>query len=294
MLAQGMPYGDVKGMVHNTIGALVKLIADMMGTIPQAEDVSKALLTPDATESANILTKVVLTQQHKRHRKKVLYAWKQILPEGAGNLGNKALDADQWKRMTRAFPPQVVEIFVEFHETFKDMLREYGNKIANTNVDPRPLLSKTVPIETWVFSPAYAGVPRRFPGQETDAPINSILANLAQQLLDTFVEQLSDQYERRYWPEEINIREVVLHMGRWLLSLGWLFLCATVTTPHATSSRYPAEVGSISNEMGSQHYTESLGVVACIGPLATHTDDAIRNLIRHYRDIEDGFRQMVR
>ena len=294
MIAQGMPYCEVKGMGHNTIGAFLKLISEMLGTIPEAEEVSKALLTSDATRSANILTNMVLTGQFRRHRKRVLYAWKVILPEDAGNLGNKTLNADQWKRLTRAFPPKVVEIFVEFHEHLQDIWREYGNEISNTYVDPRPLLSKSVPVETWVFSPAYAGLPRRFPRQETDAPINSILAKLAEQLLEDFLERMLCQYDERHWPEEINIREVILHIGRWLSSLGWLFLCATVTTPHATSSRYPAEVGSISDEMGSQHYTNRWGVVACIGPLATHTDEAIRNLERHYRDIGSGFQQWTR
>ena len=294
MIAQGMPYGQVKSMGHNTIGAFVNLMAEMLGAIPQAEDVSKALLTSDATESANILTKLVLTGRHKRHRKKVLYAWKQVLPESAGDLGNKALNADQWERLTRAFPPRVVEIFIEFHEYFSDMWREYGNNINNTHVDPRPLLAKSVPPETWVFSPAHAGLPRRFPGQEVDAPINLVLAKLAEQFLENFLKQTLRQYDERHWPKEINIREVVLHIGRWLLSLGWLFLCATVTTPHATSSRYPAPMDPSSDEMGSQHYTKSLGVVACIDPLAVHTDEAIRALMRHYRDIDDGFQQWAR
>ena len=289
MIAQGMPYDQVKGMGHKTIGAFVNLIAEMLGTIPQAEDVSKALLISDATESANILARVVLTRQHKRHRKKVLYAWKQVLPESSGNLGNKALEAGQWKRLTRAFPPQIVEVFVDFHEYLKDMWRKYCNEIPNTFVDPRPLLSKSILVETWVFGPAYAGLPRRFSSQETDAPINSILAKLAEQLLEEFLERMLRQHDERHWPDKIDIRKVVLHIGRWLSSLCWLFLCATVTTPHATSFRYPAKVGSTSDEMGSQHYTKRLGVVACIGPLATQTGEAIRNLVRHYRDIDSGF-----
>ena len=294
MIAQGMPYDQVKCMGHNAIGAFVNLIAEMLGTIPQAEEVSNALLTSEATRSANILTKVVLTGRFRRHRKKVLYAWKQVLPESAGNLGNKALDADQWKRLTRAFPPPIVETLVEFHEYFRDMWRKYINECPNTYADPRPLLSKNVSTETWVFDSAYAGLPRRFSGQESDAPINTVLANLAQQVLADFLERMLRRYDERHWPEKINIREVVLHIGRWLSSLGWLFLCATVTTPHATSSRYPAEVGSTSDEMGSQHYTKRLGVVACIGPLATHTDEAIWNLAKHYRDIDSGFRQWIR
>ena len=294
MLGNGMPFDYVKDMGHNTIGAFVSLIAEMLGTIPQADDVSKAVLTTDATESANILTKVVLIGRFRRHRKKVLYAWKQVLPESAGNLGNKALDADQWKRLTRAFPPPVVEVFVEFQEYFGDMWRKYINECPNTYADPRPLLSKKVSIETWVFSSAFAGLPRRFPGQESDAPINPILANLAQQLLDGFLQLMLRQYVERQWPDKINIRQVMLHISRWLSSLGWLFLCATVTTPHAVSCRYPAKEGLSNNEIGSQHYTDSLGVVACIDPLATHTDDAIQNLVRHYRDIDSGFQQWIR
>ena len=294
MFAQGMPYEQVKGMSHNTIGAFVNLMAEILGTIPRAEEVSKALLKSDATESANILTKVVLTGQHKRHRKRVLYAWKQVLPESAGTLGNKALDADQWKRLTRAFPPPVVDIFIEFHEYFKNMWRQYINGIPNLYADPRPLLTKEVKVETWVFNLAYAGLPKRFPGQESDAPINPVLANLAQQLFNDMMEQMFRHTDRKHWPDAINIREVLLHISRWLSSLGWLFLCAMFTTPHATSSRYPAEANSTSNQIGSQHYTDSLGVVACISPLAIHTEDAIRNLIAHYCQIESGYCEMLR
>ena len=87
MIAQGMPYDQVKGMRHNTIGAFVTLIAEMLGAIPQAGDVSESLLTGDATRAANILSKVVLTGRFKRHRKKVQYAWKQVLPENTSDLG---------------------------------------------------------------------------------------------------------------------------------------------------------------------------------------------------------------
>ena len=108
------------------------------------------------------------------------------------------------------------------------------------------------------------------------------------------MEQVFRNIDRRHWPDEINIREVLLHIGNWLIPLGWLFLCATVTTPHAVSSRYPAEEFRSKTVKGSQHYNKQLGVVASIGPLAVHTEDAIRNLIRYYRQIENGYRQMLR
>ena len=98
----------------------------------------------------------------------------------------------------------------------------------------------------------------------------------------------------RHLPDTINIRELLRHIGDWLISLSWLFLCATVTTPHATSSRYPAEDFESKTVKGSQHYAKQLGVVACVGPLAVHTEEAIRNLIRHYWQIENGYRQMLR
>ena len=294
MFAQGMPYKQVKEMSHNTIGAFVNLMAEMLDTIPQSKEVSRALLKPDATESASILTKAVFAGQHKRHRKRVLYALKQVLPDSTRDLGNKALDADQWKRLTRAFLPQVVEIFIEFHEYFKDMWRQYINGITNEDVDPRPLLAKEVNPETWVFNPSYAGLARRFPGQESDAPINPILASIAQQILNDCIEQLSRHRDRKHWPKAINIRELLIHISNWLTSLGWLFLCGTVTTPHANSSRYPVETSSSSNEMGFQHYNDRMGVVACIGPLAVHTDDTVDKLVRQYRQIEEGYPSMWR
>ena len=171
MLAQGMSYDEVKGMGHNTIGAFVNLMADMMTTNPLAENVSKVLLTQDATESAKNITKVVLKgRRNKVLRDKVLYAWKQVLPENAGNLGNNALQVEQWERLTRAFPTQVVELFIEFHKRLKDIWREYINEIPNMYADPRPLLSKAVSPEAWMFSPDYAGLPRRFPRARVRSP----------------------------------------------------------------------------------------------------------------------------
>ena len=101
---------------------------------------------------------------------------------------------EEWRRLTRAFPPKVVEMFVAFHERFTDMWRQYINEMPNMYVDPRPLLTKEVDLETWVFSNAYAGLPSRFPGQESDVRTNSILANLAQQILDGVIEANVSQY----------------------------------------------------------------------------------------------------
>lgn len=295
MLAQGLPYTEVRDMRHNTIGAFVNLIARMMRSNSLAGDVSKVPLTQNAIESANALTKMVFSgKPNKAIRDKVMYAWKQVLPDNAGDLGNRALEVEQWQRLTRAFPPIVVEIFVDFHDGFGDMWRQYVNEVPNLYADPRPVLDGEVKVETWVFCPAYAGLPRQFPGQERDAQVNPVLANLAQQLLSDMMEQMFRDVDRRNWPDAINVREVLLHISRWLTSLGWLFLCATVTTPHAVSSRYPAQEFESKTVKGSQHYTTQLGVVACIGPLAIHTEDAIRNLIRHYRDIGNGYRQMIR
>ena len=295
MLAQGMTYGEVTAMGHNTIGAFVDLIAHMLVVNPLAEAVAGALVKEDATESARNLTKLVLSgKRNKAKRDMIILAWKQVLPESSWNLGNKALEVEEWRRLTRAFPPKVVEMFIAFHENFSDMWRQYINEIPHIYVDPRPLLDKEVSPESWVFSPAYAGLPRRFPGQESDALINPVLANVAQQLLNDVMGQMFRDVDRRHLPKTLNIREVLLYISNWLLSLGWLFLCATVMTPHAVSSRYPADVSSASNEVGSQHYNERLGVVACIGPLAVHTEEAIRNLTRHYRRIESGYRQMIR
>ena len=295
LLANRTTYRGITDMGHNTIGAFVSLMSRMLEISPLAKDFSQALLKEEATVAANALAKVVLSgRRNKEIRQDVVYAFKQVLPPSSRALGNKALEVEEWDRLTRAFPPKLVEMFIEFHELFSDMWRQYINEMPNVYVDPRPVLSKETSVETWVFSRAYAGLSRRFPGQESDASIDPILTNLAQQFLNDSIEQILRQYDQKHWPETINIRDMVLHISRWLTSLGWLFLCATVTTPHAVSSRYPAEEFESKTVKGSQHYTKQLGVVACIGPLAVHTDEVIQNLIRHYRQIGSGYSQMLR
>ena len=237
LLANGTTYGEATAMGHNAIGAFVSLIARMLDNSPLAEDFSRALLKENASESAYTIAKLVLSgPRNKKNKEDVIYAFKQVLPQTSGHLGKRALEVEEWQRVTRAFPPKVVEMFIAFHERFSDMWRQYINEMPNTYVDPRPLLAKEVKAETWVFSPSYAGLPRRFPGQESDAPLNAVLVSLAQQFLDDMIEQTFRTIDRKQWPKAINMRELLRHIGNWLTSLGWLFLCAMVTTPHATST----------------------------------------------------------
>ena len=113
-------------------------------------------------------------------------------------------------------------------------------------------------------------------------------------MLNDIVEGDLGHIDRGQWPTEIDIRATLVRASNWWTSLVWLFLCAMITTPHAVSSRYPAEAGSANNEMGSQHYDQKLGVVACIGPLADHTETVVQNLITHFRQIEDGYQKAFR
>ena len=291
LLANDTPYSKVTGMGHNTIGAFVILIARMLARSPFAEDVSQALLKEDATKSVNELVRLVLSgSRNKEARKDVLYAFKQVLPPISGDLGNRAIEAAKWRRLTRAFNRRVIQRFVAFHKNFSEMWHEYINEIHNVYADPRPLIANEVDAETWIHSPVYAGLPR----QESDGPTNPILADIAQQFLIDTIEQRFGSIDRRQVPKEINIRGLLLHISNWLTSLEWLFLCATVTTPHAVSSRYPAEYSQSDIVKGSQHYNKGLGVVACIDPLAFHTEKAIQNLIEHYSQIERGYCQMYR
>ena len=85
LLANGTTYSEVTAMGHNTIGAFVSLMARMLDRSPLAEDVSRALLKEEATESAKTLTKAVLSGRwNKKHREDVIYAFKQVLPPTSG------------------------------------------------------------------------------------------------------------------------------------------------------------------------------------------------------------------
>ena len=295
LLAHCATYSEVTSLGHNTIGAFTTLIARIMQGIPFAEDFLRALLKEDAGEAANLLGRVVLSGRRNRERRNdVIYAFKQMLPRPSSEpLGSKALEVAEWDRLTRSFPPQVVEMLIDMHVRHKEMWSQYNSGIRKVRVDPRPLLSKEVDAETWVFDPDYAGLSRRLPGQEYDIPTNPELSQLVQQILNYSVSQLLHQADQSSWPSAINIRIILLHLAKWLTSLGWLFLCATITTPHAVSSRYPAEIFQSETVKGSQHYSKRLGVVACIRPLAQHTDEVIRNLIAHFKRSESDFSSML-
>ena len=174
---------------------------------------------------------------HPKPREKGICWQFGVVPKFSQLSSVSEYQSGQGQRLTRAFPPVVVEIFVELHGSFSETWRQYINEIPNPYADPQPLLDREVTAETWLFSPSYAGLSRRFPGQESCAPINPVLANLAQLLLSDVMEQMFRDADRRNWPPAVTVGAVLLHISRWLTSLGWLFLCATVTTPHAVSSR---------------------------------------------------------
>ena len=126
LLANGTTYSEVTAMGHNTIGAFVSLITRMLDRNPLAEDFSRAVLKEEAMESAKALTGAVLSgRRNKKHREDVIYAFKKVLPPTSGTLGNRALETEEWERLTRAFPPKVVEMFIALHEHFSDMWRQY-------------------------------------------------------------------------------------------------------------------------------------------------------------------------
>ena len=82
MLANGITYAQATAMGHNTIGAFVKLIAQMLLANPSSEEIARVLLKEDAVKWADALTKVVLSgRQNKTDRKKVTYAFKQIFQQ---------------------------------------------------------------------------------------------------------------------------------------------------------------------------------------------------------------------
>lgn len=291
LLAHGKSYSELTSMGHNTIGAFIVLVADMMQGIPFAAEFSQVVLRKESGDAAFSLAKMVLRgHRNKRRKNDVIYAFKQVLPPASDNLGNKALDTSQWERLTRAFPPHVVDVLIRLHNEHRETWYQYIDQVPTELVDPRPLIAEEVDAETWVFE--HAGFPRRFPGRESSVPTNPDLSQLVQRILEDYIIQGFRQGGRRSWPRRVNARKITVHISDWIMSLLWLFFCAIVTTPHAVSSRYPANESQ--SEMGSQHYSNRLGVVARIGPLADNTEEVIQTLMTYYKDIEDGYSRMLR
>ena len=295
MLASGATYADAKAMGHNTIGAYANLIVQMATVNPLAQINLSRLVTKKSMDTVTALAEVALGgRRHKSKKRKVLAAWKRVLPESSQDLGNTALEEEEWRHLTKSFSREVVNVLVDLHHMHVTKWSEYIDKVPSRNVELRPLFGQTINPEVWLQSPDFAGFPSP-PGRNSSATSLTLnFDDVARGIVSTHLTYVVSNVDRRDWPQTVDVKGIASQLGKWVQALLWLLLCATVTTPHAVSSRYPAEVRKRGAAKGSQDYTDRLGVMACIAALATITEEVIGDLIEHYRQVESGFTSFAR
>ncbi len=289
LLANGTTYADVKAMGHNTIGAYLSLIVQMGTANPLSKKYLPQLVTEDSMRTVSMLAELALSgRRYKSMRLSVLQAWKDILPETSSGLGNTELGQEEWRRLTRSFSREVAKAFVELHKLHVTTWSKYIDKIPSRHVELRPLLAQEISPEGWLLSPDYGGFPTPPNGKRSATSFRPGFEDVAQLLVSEHLDAVLSSIGSRNWPQTVDVKGIASLLAKWIQALLWLLFCATITTPHAVSSRYPAEVGKRGAAKGSQDYTSALGVMFSVEALANITEEVIEHLIEHYRHIETG------
>ena len=290
LLANGTTYRDVESMGHNTIGAYVNLIVQMATANPLSKDYLPKLVTEDSMRTVTSLVEVALSgKRYRRMKRQVLGAWKDILPEASHSLGNTKLEDREWRRLTSSFSRDVVKMFIELHELHVATWSKYIDDVPSRNVELRPLLTQEISAEVWLKSPDFGGLPTP-PKRKSSAPsLRPSFEDMAQEFASKYLIAVVSEIDSRNWPQTVDVKGLTSLIAKWIQALLWLLFSATVTSPHAVSSRYPADVGNRGVAKGSQDYTDDLGVVYYVAPLSKITEEVIHNIIEHHRHIETGF-----
>ena len=151
-------------------------------------------------------------------------------------------------------------------------------------VDPRPLLMGKVDADVWVFDKRYAGLSEWFVEGKRKVHVRSSHSDAVKAFSEYMIKSTMELVGSNPLPASIALMPILYHIRDYTSAMLFLYVIGIVTTPHATSSRYPAshsEDAAPRHEqraLGTQDYNESLGVIKCIQRLSSETERCIKRL----------------
>lgn len=280
LLANGVPTRDVVGLSHDTVAAYLNLL----GSAAKNQDFGDLFRQTVTPEQINSWRALIASFVKRKSQQKILNkVLREIFPTIEDETPIEQFpNPSDWHDSIRNWPAEAINMLLDIHKNVVGTFNAYLKLVVRQRtVDPRPLLRKEVSARTWAFSKDHAALPPFFNGRsllmQQDDRRWEVVENLCERILD----QAIYAEDSSKWPESINIREelesLLMNATNWLR----LYLLGAVSMPHATTSRYPREVGAI-NSIGSQDYNERLGIVQCIHRLVRETEETILQLMKQY------------
>lgn len=280
MIATGAPLSEVEELEHNTSEAFLALIVRIMDSKQENLDF-KSLELYDAPTSGYKLIESMFPTRSKAYRKaKLRRAWESLFADVDHRAYRMNTDWRWWRKEISTWSEETINMMLDGHDEYRsrwDSYIEGMNKSSRPKkVDPRPLLSGDVSPDTWVFDREYAGLREWYIEGTTKSPLRVQHAKAIKAYCDHLIKMIADPVPREMWPKSVDLQVVLYTIRDYTSALLFLYVAGVITTPHATTSRYPSD-GS-SERMGTQNYTSDLGIIRCVGRLSHETEATIRRL----------------
>ena len=285
MIANGMPYEDVVQLQHNTSGAFMELLIHVMAQHKDSLDWN-GLDLGGGPAAGEALIMLIFPKDRRTNRKvKLLAIWRSLFENIEPDATGLNTDWRWWREQTGTWSEDAIRWVLRGHVEYRRMWDRYIARMKKASperkADPRPLLTGAVEADTWVFDREYAGLSEWFVEGDFRVNLRSSHREAIRAFCNYARESALDQIGSSPLPSGVLIEPILNHIRDYTSAFLFLYVVGIITTPHATTSRYPADRSEAGRgSMGTQDYDDQLGVIRCIRPLSYHTEASIRRLRR--------------
>ena len=294
MIANGMSYQYVEGLQHNTSGAFLELMIHVMTGYQDNLD-WKSLDLSNGPKAGSDLIKLIFPKDRPPGRKvKLQKIWDSLFPDADDRPSGTNTDWRWWRKQTSTWSEPAINWLLDGHQEYRGMWDQYINRMEKSQrvskAPLRPLLEGEVSPEEWVFGHKYAGLSEWFVDRRVKVNMRSEHSQAVRAFCDHMVASTMDVIGPEPLPESVAILPVLRHLRDYSSAMLFLYVAGSITTPHATSSRYPADrhehegPGHRGASMGTQDYNSELGIIKCIERLSKDTEacmSRIEKLLDH-------------
>ena len=280
MIASGVPPEEVEELQHNTSGAFLELMISLMDREHENLDWNSLDLS-DAPVAGYNLIGPMLPKRRRINRKIKLRLVMESLFHGIHERSYQInTDWRLWRKEISTWSEETITWMLDVHAAYREMWDSYIDGISKSgrhrSVDPRPLLSGEVSPDIWVFDKNYAGLSEWFIKGRTKTPLRLQHAKAINAYCDYLIKVTVGRVPPQLWPTRVDLRAVLYAIRDHTSAMLYLYVLGVITTPHATTSRYPSHGGK--EGIGTQDYNSDLGIIRCVGRLSRETELTIRRL----------------
>ena len=287
MIANGMPYQYVERLQHNTSGAFLELLIHVM-TRHEANLDWNSLNLSNAPKAGSDLIKLIFPKDRPPGRKvKLQKMWDSLFPDADDVPSGTNTDWRWWREQTSTWSEHAINWLLDGHQDYRAKWDQYINRMQKSrrvNKAPlKPLLEGHVSPEEWVFERQYAGLSEWFVDCRIKVNLRSEHDRAVTAFCNHMIASTMKSVEAAPLPERVDILPVLYHLRDYTSAMLFLYVAGIITTPHATTSRYPADRHESPDRKpasmgGTQDYTSELGIITCIKRLSYETEVCTRRL----------------